>query len=143
VQQRHFSWSQLLVKCESHAALEEFAGTIVKVQFNKGVAVSGRNCGRQIPGFANFANFQASGYLVPSANEAQMTVTQWNVDHVYHGAIFAPGKRLKVPFRGDLIWFVLHVVFNYRGMKTSNIKFRRFAAVETHNDFVMNQGSKI
>jgi len=44
---------------------------------------------------------------------------------------FAPGERLTVPFRGDLIWFVLHVVLNSRGMTTSNSKFRRFAAVET------------
>jgi len=57
-------------------------------------------------------------------------------------AILAPNERLSVPFRVDLIWFVLHLGFNCRGIKTSNLMFRRFAAVETHHDFVMKQGLK-
>jgi hypothetical protein len=58
------------------------------------------------------------------------------VRHFFYKAIFAPGKRLAVPFRVDFTWFVLPVVLSSRGMTTSNLTFRWFAAVETHHNFV-------
>jgi len=45
-----------------------------------------------------------------------------------------------VPFRGDFILLVLNVSSKTLGMATSNFKFRWFASVQTHHDFVMKQG---
>ena len=73
-----------------------------------------------------------------TANIATPTLHMTN-NGVYW-AFFAPDKRLTVPFRVDLIWFVLQVSSKTLGMPTSNLKLRRLAAVQTHHDFVMKQG---
>ena len=49
-----------------------------------------------------------------------------------------------MPFRGDLIWFVLHVgllLVLIAEVTTSNLKFRRFAAVQTLSNVL--EGFKI
>ena len=55
---------------------------------------------------------------------------------VFYRAIFVPDQRLTVPFRVDLIWFVLHASSRTPGMTSSNLKIRLFAAVQTNHDFV-------
>ena len=56
------------------------------------------------------------------------------------GSKFDPDKRPTVACLDNMICLVLHVSLNTRCMTTSDIKFQRFAAVETNHNFVTKQG---